>query len=347
MIRGFGTGTKAVAVAALAGKPLGVLAAIGARGRLWTAAASTRRLARGSGDCTHLVDRLYLRAVFGHRGDSGRAGAGRTEARRLVHRRRRAAGDRGRRGAARRALRRAPGTANPRDAGGCGSTCRSPARSRARCARTRRSPARVARMSRRCRRNTRHLRAGSGLSASVVQRISERGARMEGATTGDTGSIWWRSNGASRDAPPERRCTNDADRPPVGQWGDVAPGPDVVDSGKRGLCRGCADRGAHRRAHLERAPRRDVGADASVTGDIVARQITVRGAVEGTLMATGTHRHHGRGARDRPSALRKVDAGRRRGVQRQGRAAASRRGAQGGAAPAHEATAARTAKSPA
>ena len=30
-----------------------------------------------------------------------------------------------------------------------------------------------------------------------------------------------------------------------------------------------------------------VGADASVTGDIVARQITVRGAVEGTLMATG------------------------------------------------------------
>ena len=30
-----------------------------------------------------------------------------------------------------------------------------------------------------------------------------------------------------------------------------------------------------------------VGADATVTGDIVARQITVRGAVEGTLMATG------------------------------------------------------------
>ena len=30
-----------------------------------------------------------------------------------------------------------------------------------------------------------------------------------------------------------------------------------------------------------------VGADAVVTGDIVARQITVRGAVEGTLMATG------------------------------------------------------------
>ena len=30
-----------------------------------------------------------------------------------------------------------------------------------------------------------------------------------------------------------------------------------------------------------------VGPDASVTGDIVARQITVRGAVEGTLMATG------------------------------------------------------------
>ena len=30
-----------------------------------------------------------------------------------------------------------------------------------------------------------------------------------------------------------------------------------------------------------------VGADAIVTGDIVARQITVRGAVEGTLMATG------------------------------------------------------------
>jgi cytoskeletal protein CcmA (bactofilin family) len=30
-----------------------------------------------------------------------------------------------------------------------------------------------------------------------------------------------------------------------------------------------------------------IGADASVTGDIVARQITVRGAVEGTLMATG------------------------------------------------------------
>jgi cytoskeletal protein CcmA (bactofilin family) len=30
-----------------------------------------------------------------------------------------------------------------------------------------------------------------------------------------------------------------------------------------------------------------VGADALVTGDIVARQITVRGAVEGTLMATG------------------------------------------------------------
>jgi cytoskeletal protein CcmA (bactofilin family) len=30
-----------------------------------------------------------------------------------------------------------------------------------------------------------------------------------------------------------------------------------------------------------------VGADASVTGDIVARQITVRGAVEGTLMASG------------------------------------------------------------
>ena len=28
-----------------------------------------------------------------------------------------------------------------------------------------------------------------------------------------------------------------------------------------------------------------VGADAVVTGDIVARQITVRGAVEGTLMA--------------------------------------------------------------
>ena len=30
-----------------------------------------------------------------------------------------------------------------------------------------------------------------------------------------------------------------------------------------------------------------IGADAIVTGDIVARQITVRGAVEGTLMATG------------------------------------------------------------
>lgn len=30
-----------------------------------------------------------------------------------------------------------------------------------------------------------------------------------------------------------------------------------------------------------------IGADAVVTGDIVARQITVRGAVEGTLMATG------------------------------------------------------------
>src|SRR5580700_2974024 len=30
-----------------------------------------------------------------------------------------------------------------------------------------------------------------------------------------------------------------------------------------------------------------VGADAVVNGDIVARQITVRGAVEGTLMATG------------------------------------------------------------
>jgi cytoskeletal protein CcmA (bactofilin family) len=30
-----------------------------------------------------------------------------------------------------------------------------------------------------------------------------------------------------------------------------------------------------------------VGADASVNGDIVARQITVRGAVEGMLLATG------------------------------------------------------------
>ncbi len=30
-----------------------------------------------------------------------------------------------------------------------------------------------------------------------------------------------------------------------------------------------------------------IGADAVVTGDIVARQITVRGAVEGTLVATG------------------------------------------------------------
>ena len=30
-----------------------------------------------------------------------------------------------------------------------------------------------------------------------------------------------------------------------------------------------------------------IGADAVVIGDIVARQITVRGAVEGTLMATG------------------------------------------------------------
>jgi cytoskeletal protein CcmA (bactofilin family) len=30
-----------------------------------------------------------------------------------------------------------------------------------------------------------------------------------------------------------------------------------------------------------------IGADALVTGDIVARQITVRGAVEGTLIATG------------------------------------------------------------
>ena len=30
-----------------------------------------------------------------------------------------------------------------------------------------------------------------------------------------------------------------------------------------------------------------IGADATVTGDIVARTITVRGAVEGTLMATG------------------------------------------------------------
>jgi cytoskeletal protein CcmA (bactofilin family) len=30
-----------------------------------------------------------------------------------------------------------------------------------------------------------------------------------------------------------------------------------------------------------------VGADATVTGDIVARTITVRGAVDGTLMATG------------------------------------------------------------
>ena len=29
------------------------------------------------------------------------------------------------------------------------------------------------------------------------------------------------------------------------------------------------------------------GADAAVTGDIVARQITVRGTVDGTLMATG------------------------------------------------------------
>ena len=30
-----------------------------------------------------------------------------------------------------------------------------------------------------------------------------------------------------------------------------------------------------------------IGADASVTGDIVARTITVRGAVDGTMMATG------------------------------------------------------------
>jgi len=30
-----------------------------------------------------------------------------------------------------------------------------------------------------------------------------------------------------------------------------------------------------------------IGADATVTGDIVARQITVRGAVQGTLLATG------------------------------------------------------------
>ena len=30
-----------------------------------------------------------------------------------------------------------------------------------------------------------------------------------------------------------------------------------------------------------------IGADVTVVGDIVARQITVRGAVEGTLMATG------------------------------------------------------------
>jgi cytoskeletal protein CcmA (bactofilin family) len=30
-----------------------------------------------------------------------------------------------------------------------------------------------------------------------------------------------------------------------------------------------------------------VGADATVTGDIVARTITVRGAVDGTMMATG------------------------------------------------------------
>ena len=30
-----------------------------------------------------------------------------------------------------------------------------------------------------------------------------------------------------------------------------------------------------------------IGADATVTGDIVARQITVRGTVDGTLMATG------------------------------------------------------------
>ncbi len=37
-----------------------------------------------------------------------------------------------------------------------------------------------------------------------------------------------------------------------------------------------------------------IGADAVVVGDIVARQITVRGAVEGTLMATGRVDDHGR-----------------------------------------------------
>jgi cytoskeletal protein CcmA (bactofilin family) len=50
---------------------------------------------------------------------------------------------------------------------------------------------------------------------------------------------------------------------------------------------GCADRrGASKHIWNENHVV-TVGADAVVTGDIIARQITVRGAVEGTLMATG------------------------------------------------------------
>ena len=74
-----------------------------------------------------------------------------------------------------------------------------------------------------------------------------------------------------------------------------------------------------------------IGADAGVTGDIVARQITVRGAVEGTLMATGRVDIMDEAVVGR--VLSEVDAGRGRPVPGQGRATASRRGAQGRASP--------------
>src|SRR4051794_7425968 len=53
----------------------------------------------------------------------------------------------------------------------------------------------------------------SGLSGSVVVRISERGARMARRDNREYREYFSRSNDANRDAPPESRATNDADRP--------------------------------------------------------------------------------------------------------------------------------------
>ena len=77
-----------------------------------------------------------------------------------------------------------------------------------------------------------------------------------------------------------------------------------------------------------------VGADAVVKGDIVARMITVRGEVEGTMMATGRVDIMNEARVTGRVLVAAVHAGRGRHVQRQGRAAASGHGDEGRAPPA-------------